>query len=150
MTHIFAYYNGKGGFYNSHLDETDFENSFSGGAKYINDHTSTHIKNSGAIPEGNYELTKIENTLGYLKHDVELSGDENENDDEELIDNVRQIFMIHTSDIPDHTSHGCIIIPKHMFSKLKVGDVIQVNHDIDSLPQKEDQSSEEESEKSID
>lgn len=142
MSHIFAYFEGKGGFYNSYLDETDFHNSFSGGTKYLNDHKSTHIKNSGAIPEGSYEIIKIENGLGYLKNEVEQGGD---NDDDDVkVNEIREIFMIHTSEIPDHTSHGCIIIPKHMFLKLKVGDKIEVSHVMNSLPQNDASSDESE------
>jgi hypothetical protein len=120
MSHIFAYSQGKGLFFNSNLDKVD-KTAFSGDFKHSNNEEFSSLKNSGPIPVGTYTIEKLNKyeKMGYLKPDP----------DNEMFD--REEMMIHVgNNIVNHNSHGCIIIQNAFFDNLDTGDSIEVTNDM--------------------
>ena len=122
MTHIFAYENGKGGFFNINTEVQD-RNAFSGITKYSN-HQDHQKEFSGPVPVGLYTISKVENNIAFIEindEEAELYGRDN--------------FHVHTSDISDHTSQGCIIVSKEAFEKIKKNDSLIVTNEMSELPE---------------
>jgi hypothetical protein len=120
MSHIFAYNNGIGMFYNERINKTD-KHAFSGDYAHANKEEFMKEKNKGPIPIGSYTINSIDKSESM----VYLTPDEGN----EMFD--REEMMLHLGNsIVNHNSQGCIITTVEIFKNLEVNDTIEVTNEL--------------------